>query len=159
MALGDFTANNLVGPGRLTTRSRDVHISDFTNSLQLSVERGDVELRPGKLPLAKMDVHVHFGDIEVSLPPAAKFDLTGITSRGETYTDFGAPLRTEHNGNGGAIRGSNGGPVVNLQTERGKMNVRKAGADDKPFAPDVDGTSTSAEPAKPAVKPLQKVEQ
>jgi DUF4097 and DUF4098 domain-containing protein YvlB len=155
MALGDFTATNLVGPVRLTTRSRDVHISDFTNSLEVSVERGDIELRPGKLPVAKMDVHAHYGDIEVSLPSAAKFDLTGITARGETYSDFGAPLHTEHNGNGGAIRGSSGGPVINLQTERGKMTVRKATADDRPFAPEVEAAPTSANP----VKPLQKVDQ
>jgi len=155
MALGDFTATNLVGPVRLTTRSRDVHISDFTNSLELTVERGDIELRPGKLPVAKMDVHAHFGDVEVSLPPAARFDLTGITARGETYSDFGAPLHTERSGNGGSIRGSSGGPVINLQTERGKMTVRKATADDKPFAPEVDAPTTSAAPAKP----LQKVEQ
>ncbi len=155
MALGDFTATNLVGPVRLTTRSRDVHISDFTNSLEVSVERGDIELRPGKLPVAKMDVHAHFGDVEVSLPAAAKFDLTGTTARGETYTDFGAPLHTEHNGNGGSIRGSSGGPIINLQTERGKMTVRKATIDDKPFAPEVDAPATSATPAKP----LQKVEQ
>ncbi len=155
MALGDFTATNLVGPIRLTTRSRDVHISDFTNSLEVSVERGDIELRPGKLPIAKMDVHAHFGDVEVSLPSLAKFDLTGITARGDTYTDFGAPLHTERNGNGGSIRGSSGGPVINLQTERGKMTVRKATADDKPFAPEVEAPPTSANP----VKPLQKVEQ
>jgi hypothetical protein len=155
MALGDFTATNLVGPVRLNTRSRDVHISDFTNSLEVSVERGDVELRPGKLPIAKMDVHAHFGDVEVSLPSAAKFDLTGTTGRGEVYSDFGAPLHTERNGQGGAIRGSSGGPVINLQTERGKMTVRKATADDKPFAPEVEAPTTTATP----VKPLQKVEQ
>ncbi len=155
MALGDFTATNLVGPVRLTTRSRDVHISDFTNSLEVSVERGDVELRPGKLPVAKMDVHVHFGDIEVKLPPAAKFDMTAVTLRGEVYTDFGGPLHTEHNGNGGAIRGSSGGPVINLQTERGKMSVLKATSDDKPFTPEVEPPTTGATPPKP----LQKVEQ
>jgi DUF4097 and DUF4098 domain-containing protein YvlB len=152
MALGDFTATNLIGPVRLTTRSRDVHISDFTNSLEVSVERGDIELRPGRLPIAKMDVHAHFGDIEVSLPAAAKFDLTAVTGRGDTDTDFGAPLHTERSGNGGSIRGSSGGPVINLQTERGKMIVRKATADDKPFTPEVESSSTP-------VKPLQKVEQ
>ena len=155
MALGDFTATNLVGPVRLTTRSRDVHISDFTNSLEVSVERGDVELRPGKLPVAKMDVHARFGDVEVSLPAAAKFDLTGTTARGETYSDFGAPLHTERNGNGGSIRGSSGGPVINLQTEHGKMTVRKATADDKPFTPEVEAPSTSVTP----VQPLKKVDQ
>ena len=142
MALGDFTGNNLVGPVRLTTRSRDVHISDFTNSLEVSVERGDIELRPGKLPLSKMDVHAHFGDVELKLPAAAKFDLTATTSRGETYTDFGAPLHTDRNGNGGDIRGSTGGPVINLQTERGKMTVVKATADDKPFTPEVEAPAT-----------------
>jgi Putative adhesin/Domain of unknown function (DUF5668) len=155
MALGDFTATNLVGPVRLTTRSRDVHISDFTNSLEVSVERGDVELRPGKLPVAKMDVHARFGDIEVSLPSSAKFDLTGTTARGETFSDFGAPLHTERNGNGGSIRGSSGGPVINLQTEHGKMTVRKATADDRPFTPEVEAPATPVTPAQP----LKKVDQ
>jgi hypothetical protein len=156
MALGDFTANNLIGPVRLTTRSRDVHISDFTNSLEVSVERGDVELRPGKLPVAKMDVHVHFGDIEVRLPPAAKVDLTAVTLRGDTYFDLGSPFYSDRNGNGGAIRGSTGGPVLNLQTERGKMSVLKATSDDKPFTPEVEAPTTET---KPPAKPLQKVEQ
>lgn len=160
MALGDFTANNLVGPVRLTTRSRDVHISDFTNSLEVTVERGDIELRPGTLPIAKMDVHTHFGDVDLSLPAAAKFDMTAITERGDTYTDFGAPLSTEHSGNGGSIRGSNGGPVINLQTERGKMTIRKANADEKPFSPDGDAPITSIpQKALKSAKPLQKVDQ
>lgn len=176
MALGDFTADNLVGPVRLTTRSRDVRISDFTNSLELSVERGDIELRPGKLPLAKMDVHSRFGDVEVSLPAAAKFDLTATTVRGDTYSDFGAPLHTERNGNGGSVRGSNGGPTITLQTERGKMTVRKAAADEKGFQPDVDAPERPEQPERPEppehmdhpehlghpplpAKPLQKVDQ
>jgi hypothetical protein len=144
MALGDFTANDLVGPVRLTTRSRDVHISDFTNSLEVSVERGDV--------------HVHFGDVEVRLPATAKVDLTAITARGETYFDLGSPFHSDRNGNGGSIRGSTGGPVVNLQTERGKMTVLKASSDDKPFSPDVEAPSGPTSETKP-VKPLQKVEQ
>ena len=156
MALGEFTANDLVGPVRLTTGSRDVHLSGFTNSLELTVERGDIELRPGKLPLPKMDVHAHFGNVEVALPPAAKFDLTAITARGETDSDFGAPLRLERTRDGGTIRGSNGGPVISLRTERGKMTIRRATADDKPFVPEVsDAPITSVKPSKP----LQKVEQ
>lgn|SRR5487761_2200075 len=164
MALGDFTADNLVGPVRLTTRSRDVRISDFTNSLELSVERGDIELRPGKLPVAKMDVHSRFGDVEVSLPAAARFDMNATTARGETYTDFGAPLHTERNGNGGSIRGSNGGPAITLQTERGKLTVRKASADEKGFQPEVEAPERPEHPNHPdhppmPPKPLQKVDQ
>jgi DUF4097 and DUF4098 domain-containing protein YvlB len=170
MALGDFTATNLVGPVRLITKSRDVRISEFTNSLELSVERGDIELRPGKMPLPKMDVHSRFGDVELLVPPAARFEMTAITARGETYTDFGAPLHTDRAGNGGSIRGSSGGPVINLHTERGRMTVRKSTPDDKPFAPEVDAPTSLDRPEKPELpekpempakpaKPLQKVEQ
>jgi DUF4097 and DUF4098 domain-containing protein YvlB len=153
MALGEFTANDMVGPVRLTTGSRDVHLSGFTNSLELTVERGDVELRPGKLPLPKIDVHAHFGNVEIALPPAAKFDLTAITARGETDSDFGAPLRVEHSGTRGSISGSNGGPVINLHTERGKMTIRRATAEDKPFVPEANDAPITR------VKPLQKIEQ
>jgi hypothetical protein len=45
--------------------------------------------------------------------------------------------------------------VINLQTEHGKMTVRKATSDDKPFAPEVDAPVTLPTPAKP----LQKIEQ
>lgn len=142
MVLGDFTASNLVGPIHLSTRSRDVRISDFTNSLDLSVERGDIELRPGTLPLARMDVRTRSGDITLSLPPAAKFDLTASTSRGDVTNDFGAPITAESSGRGSTLRGSMpGGSRVSAQTDRGEVTVRKASADDKP------SPSKSSDPA------------
>jgi hypothetical protein len=91
----------------------------------------------------------------LKLPPAAKFDLTATTLRGDTYSDLGSPFSSDRNGNGGSIRGSSGGPVINLQTERGKMTVVKATSDDKPFTPEVEAPTAGATPAKP----LQKVEQ
>ena len=53
MDLGEFTANNLVGPIRLITKSKDVKIEDFTQTLQLETDRGDIDLQPNRLPLAK----------------------------------------------------------------------------------------------------------
>ena len=67
-ALGDFTASGLVGPTTMSTRSKDVQISDFTNSLEISVQRGDIELRPGRVPLSRIDVTTKSGDIELSIP-------------------------------------------------------------------------------------------
>src|SRR5205085_111982 len=37
MGLGEFTGNTLVGPIRLNARSRDVQMSDFTQSLDLTL--------------------------------------------------------------------------------------------------------------------------
>jgi DUF4097 and DUF4098 domain-containing protein YvlB len=153
---GDFSAQNLVGPVHLSTRARDIEISDFTNGIEISDDRGDIELRPGSLPLSRIDVQTHTGDITLSLPPAAKFDLTASTSRGDATNDFGAPIHNESQGRGAALRGMiPGGPVVNIHTDHGTVVVRKASSDDKPIGPKTETTETIPTPDKP----LKKVEQ
>jgi DUF4097 and DUF4098 domain-containing protein YvlB len=166
MSLSDMTASNLVGPIHLTGKSRDVRMSDFSNGLELQMDRGDIELRPGVLPLSKMDVHTSSGDIELAVPASAKFDLNASTARGDITNDYGPPLRAESQGRGAELRGSaGGGASITLRSERGQVVVRKASADDKPFTQREDTASPrepkeSAEPAAPAPsKPLKKVEQ
>ena len=155
MALGDFTASNLVGPVRLTTRratSRSA-ISRIRWKFRWNAATsncGRASSRSRKWTSMRASAMW-----KLSLPAGAKFDLTGTTARGETYSDYGDALHTDRNGNGGSIRGSSGGPVINLQTEHGKMTVRKATADDKPFAPEVEAPATPVTPAQP----LKKVDQ
>jgi DUF4097 and DUF4098 domain-containing protein YvlB len=153
MPLGEFTAENLVGPVSLHSTARDVQISGITNSLEMNIGRGDIDLRPGSLPLAKMQVRLRAGDIELALPEGAKFDLNATTRRGEANNDFGAPLHQESNRVGATVRGSNGGPQVDLETQRGRISVRKATPDDAapavskaPVVPPIPGT-----PATPSI--------
>lgn len=128
MGSGDFNANNIIGPVRLTARARDVQISDFTQALELSLDRGDIELRPGaKNPLPRMDVRTRSGDIDLALPVLAKFDLNLSTSHGDANNEFGAPLIQQHEHHGATIVGSTpGGPSLKLRTDRGTVTARKA---------------------------------
>lgn len=132
MGLGEFTAENLIGPIRVNARSRDIQISDFTQSLELTLDRGNVELRPGKI-VPKIEVHARSGDIELALPDNPKFDLKASTDRGEAHNDFGAPLRVDETSRGQTIVGGTGGPQVRLETGRGAVTVRKANADELNF--------------------------
>ncbi len=162
MALNDLTASNLVGPVHLSGRSRDVTISDFSNELDIVVDRGDINLRPGILPLARMDVQTRSGDVTLSLPPAAKFDLTASTARGDAENEFGPAVRTQDDGRGASLRGTvPGGPAVSVRTDHGKIVVRKASPDDKligkPMVPSTEETR-SVTPPVPS-KPLKKIEQ
>ena len=131
MGLGEFTANNVVGPIRLTSKARDVQITDFTQSLDLNLDRGDVELRPGRGPLPKIDVKTKSGDIDLSLPQGARFELKLSTNRGEAHNEYGDPLTVNEQSHGATIGGSVGtGPQLHLETGRGTVTARKGAAED-----------------------------
>ncbi len=127
MSLSDLNANNIVGPIRLNGRSRDIQINDFTQSVDISVDRGDIELRPGAGTLGKVDVRTHSGDIDISLPDKAKVQLTATTDRGELTNDFNPSFETRSQGHGATLSGTTGdGPRVNLVTGHGSVTIRKA---------------------------------
>src|SRR5260370_277248 len=133
MGLGEFTAADVVGPIRLSARSRDVNLSDFTQSLDLTLERGDITLRPGKI-VPKMEVHTRSGDIDLALPAGAKFDLKASTDRGEVHNDYGSPLTVDESHHGATIVGASGsGPQMRLETGRGAVTVPKASSEDVTF--------------------------
>ncbi len=131
MGPGEFTANNISGPIRLISRARDVQITDFTQSLEMELDRGDIELRPGKAALPKIDVRTKSGDIDLAIPPGSKFELRLSTGKGEIHNEYGEPLRVDEEHRGGMISGSMGtGPQLRLETGRGSVTARKASGTD-----------------------------
>ncbi|HUS08039.1 MAG TPA: DUF4097 family beta strand repeat-containing protein [Bryobacteraceae bacterium] len=150
MARGYFNATNVVGPVQISANSKDIQISEFTQSLDLRVERGDIALRSSKVPLSKMDVHTRSGDIDVAVPAAAKFDLRASVSRGEIQNEFGDVLRSTTEGRGATLKGSTGdGPALVFMTERGTVIVRKSSPDQMTLEPKSHGPSIPRIPAPP----------
>ncbi|HTP86923.1 MAG TPA: DUF4097 family beta strand repeat-containing protein [Bryobacteraceae bacterium] len=138
----DLTGNSVVGPIRLSAQARDIQLTDFTQSLDLDVDRGDIELRPAKTGVPKMEVRVRSGDVDLALPPQSKFDLKASTDRGELRNEYGAPLQVHEadNGNAGTIAGAVGnGPQVRITTDRGTVTVRKAGTEASAKTDDSEG--------------------
>jgi hypothetical protein len=126
---GFLNGDSLQGPIVLRGRSKgccDVRLGDFTSSLNLEVERGDVELRPG-VPLPKMDVNVRNGEVDLFLPATAKFNLRARVEKGEVENDYGDPLRTTDEDRGGTLTANTGnGPAIVVNMQRGNVRVRKA---------------------------------
>jgi DUF4097 and DUF4098 domain-containing protein YvlB len=122
-----FNADNIIGPVTLTnSRSKDVQITDATESLQVALDRGDIELRSSKLPLPKMDLRTRNGSVTLALPENAKFALKASTRRGEVHNEYGGPVQVEEGHNSGSLTASTGGPEVVAATDRGDVTVRKA---------------------------------
>jgi len=127
MASGEVSAHRLVGPIRLTTRSQDVRLTDFTGGLSVEIERGNIELRPEQIPLTGIDVEIRSGDIEIAIPSDAGSGLFARTNGGDITNDYDPALKLEQNGREATLSGPDAGePLVRLHTERGDVTVRKA---------------------------------
>ena len=128
MSRGEFNGNDLVGPVIIRGQSKDVELSNFTESLEVAVERGDLDIRPGKAPVGKIDVKTRAGNVTVSLPLAAKFSIEATTDRGEIDNSYGDPLKQDRAGKGAKLEGTVGaGPTVRVHTDRGRVSINKGG--------------------------------
>ena len=136
LARGSLEARDVIGPMKVSTQSTDVTLNGFTDALDLSVDKGDIELRPGRLPLSKMAVHARSGNIELALPQKANFALSATTDHGEIENEFGDGLTAREQGHGARLEGAIGtGPNVNVATDRGTITVRKSTADEDSSQP------------------------
>jgi DUF4097 and DUF4098 domain-containing protein YvlB len=126
MSRGEFSGNDIVGPVIVRGQSKDVELSNFTESLEVSVDRGDIDIRPGRLPVGKMDVKTRGGNVTLAVPEAAKFAIEATADRGEIDNSYGAPLRQDRAGKSSRLEGSvGGGPMLRVHTDRGTIHVHK----------------------------------
>ena len=127
MDLAALTGVNMVGPITITTKSKDVKLEEFTQSLKVELERGDLELRPHNVPLAKIDARCrNVGNIDLVLPAGASFDLVASTEKGEVRKDYGGSVKMDTEGRTQTMRSSTGGgPSIQVTTARGTVTVRK----------------------------------
>ena len=154
---GEVSGSGVTGPVRLVTRSKDVKLEAFTQSLELETERGDVELQPS-LPVPTIEARSGYGRIDLVLPEKAVFDLEATAQRGQAVNDFGPQIQKEVEGRTATLKGRVGsGPAIRIVANRGSVAVRKEGtapseipdAEDAPAKP-------PAPPAPP--KPPKEVE-
>ncbi|HTM50667.1 MAG TPA: DUF4097 family beta strand repeat-containing protein [Bryobacteraceae bacterium] len=127
MDLSALSGVNMVGPITITTKSKDVKLEEFTQSLKVELERGDLELRPHHVPLAKIDARCrNVGNIDLVLPAGASFELVASTDKGEVRNDYGASVKMDTDGRSQTMRSSvSGGPSIQASTARGTITVRK----------------------------------
>jgi DUF4097 and DUF4098 domain-containing protein YvlB len=130
---GMLSAQNVIGPVKLDTNSTDVTLQNFTQGLELSVDRGDVNVQPVQMPLSSMNIHTRSGDIDLHLPAEARFSIAANTKRGDIENDFGEALVEQASGQGARLQGQIGtGPDITLTTDQGTITVRRS--DHKPGA-------------------------
>lgn len=154
IALGNITVENVQGPVRVRTKVADVQLRDFTQTAEVQLDRGDIEIRP-LAAHGRIEAKTDNGSVDLVIPAGAKFDLTAATKRGEINNDYGSPLRLESEGRTATLRGTTGGPAIHLETSRGGITVRRAGQGDAPASRSVLPKRVAEPPAPPVPAPVQ----
>jgi DUF4097 and DUF4098 domain-containing protein YvlB len=144
---GRLTGRRLIGPIQITSRNKDIELADFTNTVEIDVDRGDIQLRPTRLPLSKVNARTRSGKAELILPTGAKLDLKAEVKKGKIENDFGEPFRVMEHGRAATLTGSNGGPEVKIEVDHGDIEVRKWTNEEAPLPP------MPPKPAKPPAAP------
>jgi DUF4097 and DUF4098 domain-containing protein YvlB len=128
MDLGEFSGRDVIGPVRLMTRSRDIKLEQFTQSLEIETERGDMELAPGKTPLPTIDARTGIGRIDLVLPEKANFQLEATAEHGDAVNDYGNGIEKDVQGRAATLKRAGDGPTIKLTANRGAISVRKQGS-------------------------------
>ncbi len=124
MDSGDLRANDLLGPFRLTTRSKDVHLEGVSGDVRIDDENGDISLRVVKL--GSIQIENRKGDLQLYLPDKSSFQLDARSRGGEFQTDF-PELKVNNGDDQASANGSvgTGGPHIVLNNEHGTIEIRK----------------------------------
>ncbi|HXW90228.1 MAG TPA: DUF4097 family beta strand repeat-containing protein [Terriglobales bacterium] len=147
---GDLQATNIIGPLRLTTRSKDVRLAGLSGDARLEDQNGSVEIRVKQL--GSMQVEDRRGDVEVYLPPKAGFQVDARARGGDVETDF-PELKVETSDNLASASGTvgSGGPHLIVNDDHGAIAIHKASGEDTPEPPKAPKPPKAAPAASPAI--------
>ncbi|PYX84085.1 MAG: hypothetical protein DMG70_07625 [Acidobacteria bacterium] len=121
---GDLRATSASGPGRLITRSKDIHLDGMSGDLRLEDSNGVVEVLVRKL--GNLQIDNRNGDIQLALPPQAAFRMDARARNGEIQSDF-AELKVENAHDQATLAGTvgSGNVSVRLNNEHGTIEIHK----------------------------------
>jgi hypothetical protein len=131
MEVGSLELNGIDGPFEISTRQKDITLTDFKHSVRITDTNGDVELRTSTPPSHSIDVELKKGEIELSLPSASSFQIDAASRHGEVESDFAGPgLKVMKEGDNPTISGSvgKGGPPIRLETQYGTIRLLRMGS-------------------------------
>ena len=128
MDSSDLTANQLYGPVRIVTRSKNIDLSQVTGDMHIETSNGDVNV-VAALPLGNMQITNHTGGLTVTVPEDTSFVVNASTTEDdEIQTDF--PLQTSTSGDRRILQGTvgHGGVKLDLSTSHGNLQLKQGSA-------------------------------
>jgi hypothetical protein len=151
----DLHADQITGPVHLTTRSKQIRLSDVSGDVRLQNNNGGIEV--SMRSLGNVQIDSRNGEVQLSLPDKASFRVDARTRDGEIQSDF-PELKINNEGREATASGSVGNATshIVINNEHDGIEIRKASATAAPATPAV--PAAPAKPAKNLPAPKSKVE-
>jgi DUF4097 and DUF4098 domain-containing protein YvlB len=123
----DLHADQVTGPVRLTTRSKQIRLEDVSGDVRVQNENGGVEV--SMRSLGNVQIDDRSGDINLSVPEKAGFRVDAHTRDGEIQSDF-PELKIENNDREAKASGSVGSATshIVLNNDHAGIEIRRASA-------------------------------
>jgi DUF4097 and DUF4098 domain-containing protein YvlB len=150
----DLHAEQVTGPVRLTTRSKQIRLEEVTGDVRLQDENGGIEV--SMRSLGNVQIDSRNGDVQLDIPEKAGFHVDARTRDGEIKSDF-PELNVENGEREAKATGSVGNATshIVINNEHDGIEIRKAsGAAPPPPNP----PTAPGKPAKALPAPKSKVE-
>lgn len=123
----DLHAENLFGPVRLNTRSKQINLDDVTGDVRVQDSNGGVEI--SMRSLGNVQIDNRNGDIHLSVPDKSGFHLDARTRDGEIESDF-PDIKVDSSDRESKASGTvgNGASHIVINNEHDGIEIRRATA-------------------------------
>jgi hypothetical protein len=152
----DLHAQQITGPVRLTTRSKNIRLDGVSGDVRLQDNNGGVEVN--LRTLGNVQIDNRNGDVQLGIPDKAGFRIDARTREGEIQSDF-PELKINNGEREASASGSvgNSGAHLVINNEHGGIEIRKASAQPPrvPEPPPVPKTGKSLPAPKEKVEPTE----
>jgi DUF4097 and DUF4098 domain-containing protein YvlB len=151
MDSSDLTVGQASGPVRITTRSKNVELSQLTGDVHVENSDGDVNVM-SFAPLGNVQITNRSGGLTLSVPEKSNFTVNASTTEDDDLsTDF--PLQITTSGERKILQGTvgHGGVKLDLTTSHGNLELRKGSgnAPEPPERPERPEKPEKPEPPEP----------
>jgi DUF4097 and DUF4098 domain-containing protein YvlB len=148
---GDLQLNNATGPVRISTSAKDVECTGIAG--ELHVEDGDGDISVGAVaPLGELQIHNRNGEIHLTVPQGAGFQLQATARNGNIDSKLDLPVSSAGEGQSISGKVGGGGPRVELVADHGDIEITGM----EPLPPEPPTPPTPPEPPPPpGTKPLR----
>jgi hypothetical protein len=135
----DLTANQLTGPVRIVTRSKNIDLSQVAGDTHIENSNGDVNV-VALAPLGNVQIQNRSGGLTMTVPENSNFTVSASTTEDdELESDF--PLQQTTSGDRRSVQGTVGrgsGVRLDLSTSHGNLRLKQGSAvpPEPPAAPE-----------------------